>query len=81
MNTVGSYSQTQILLTNGPFGPGKLASPQAVVAGTDMVALDTYGVRYLGLEPAAVPMIAKAAAHGLGTTDLGAVGVREIALG
>ena len=69
----------EILTTNGPFGPGKLANPNAVVASTDIVAIDTHGVRYLGLEPEAIPMIAKAEAHGLGTTDLEKIGMREIA--
>jgi uncharacterized protein (DUF362 family) len=68
----------EILITNGPFGPGKLAQPGVVAAGTDMVALDAFGVRYLDLEPAAVPMIARAEAHGLGSSDLKAVGVRDI---
>ena len=71
----------EILTTNGPFGPGKLASPQAVVASADMVAIDAYGVRYLGLEPETVPMIALAEKHGLGTADLAKIGVREVALG
>jgi len=71
----------EILLTNGPFGPGKLAHPGAVVAGTDMVALDALGVRYLDLEPEAVPMIARAAEHGIGSPDLKQIGVREIVLG
>ncbi len=71
----------EILTTNGPFGPGKLANPQAVVASADMVAIDAYGVRYLGLEPDAVSAIAKAEAHGLGTADLGKVGVKEVVLG
>ena len=71
----------EILLTNGPFGPGKLSRPGAVAAGVDMVALDAYGVRYLDLEPDAVPMIARAAALGIGNPDLSTVGIREIALG
>jgi len=71
----------EILTTNGPFGPGKLANPNAVVASADMVAVDAYGVRYLGLEPNAVSMIALAEKHGLGTTDLAKIGVREIVLG
>lgn len=71
----------EILLTNGPFGPGKLATPKAVVASTDIVAADAYAVRYLDLESEAVSMIAKAAAHGIGSADLTAVGVREIVLG
>lgn len=71
----------EILTTNGPSGPGELATPKAVVAAVDMVAIDAYGVRYLGLEPDAVPMIALAAKHGLGSADLAKIGVREIALG
>lgn len=71
----------EILTTNGPFGPGKLATPQAVAASPDMVAIDAYGVSYLGLDPTAISMIAKAEAHGLGTTDLANIGVREIKLG
>ena len=46
-----------------------------------MVAIDAYGVRYLGLEPKAISMITKAEAHGLGTMDLAKTGVREIKLG
>ena len=71
----------EILVTNGPFGPGKLETPNAVVAATDMVAADAYAVRYLGLEPASVPMIARAEEHGVGSSDLTAVGVREIVPG
>jgi len=71
----------EILTTNGPFGPGKLANPQAVVASADMVAIDAYGVRFLGLEPTAIPMIAMAEKHGLGSADLAKIGVQEIALG
>jgi uncharacterized protein (DUF362 family) len=71
----------EILISNGPFGPGKLASPASVVASADLVAVDAYSVRYLDLEPAAVPMIGKAAAHGLGTMDLEKIKREEIALG
>mgnify|MGYP001820215902 FL=1 len=70
----------EILITNGPFGPGKLASPRSVVASADMVAVDAYSARYLDLDPAAIPMIGKAAAHGLGTADMAEVGVGEISL-
>ena len=64
-----------------PWSRWASANPNAVVASADMVAIDTYGVRYLGLEPEAIPMIAMAEKHGLGTTDLEKIGVREIALG
>ena len=68
----------EILITNGPFGPGKLANPKSVVASTDMVAIDAYGARYLDLDPATIPMIAMAEKHGLGSADLTTVGVKEI---
>jgi uncharacterized protein (DUF362 family) len=71
----------EILTTNGPFGPGKLATPGAVYATADMVAADTFGVRYLGFKPEAITMIGMAEKHGLGTMDLAELGVREIALG
>lgn len=71
----------EILTTNGPFGPGKLAEPKSVVASKDMVAIDAYGVRYLGLEPDAISAIAKAEKHGLGTSDLAKIGVKEVVLG
>ena len=71
----------EILTTNGPFGPGKLVTPQAVVASADMVAIDAYCVRYLGLDPKDIAMIAKAEKHGIGSADLAKIGVREVALG
>lgn len=71
----------EILTTNGPFGPGELANHQAVVASADMVAIDTYSVRYLEMKPDAVTAIGMAEKHGLGTTDLGSAGVREVMLG
>jgi len=71
----------EILITNGPFGPGKLANPKSVVASTDMVAIDAYGARYLDLDPAAIPMIAKAEKHGLGSADPKTFAVKEITLG
>lgn len=70
----------EILTENGPSGPGELATPKAVVAAADMVAIDAYGGRYLGLEPDTVAMIALAEKHGIGSADLAKTGVREIAL-
>ena len=71
----------EILTSNGPFGPGELATPRSVVASADPVAADAFSVRYLGLEPAAVPMIGMAAKHGLGSDDLSTVAIRELTLG
>jgi len=61
---------TEFVTTNGPFGPGKLARPQRVVAGADPVAVDAYCARLLGLDVNAVSMIRLSAATGLGQADL-----------
>lgn len=65
----------EVLTSNGPAGPGELTAPKVVAASTDPVAIDAYGVRFLGLDPAAVPMIGMAAAHGIGRADLASVDV------
>jgi len=69
-----------VLTSNGPFGPGDIAEPARVVAGTDSVALDAYGATLLGLEGGKVDMILKASEHGLGNIDLASVDVREVAV-
>jgi uncharacterized protein (DUF362 family) len=69
-----------ILTSKGPFGPGDIATPQRVVAGTDRVAVDAYGATLLGLEGPLVTMIQKASEHGLGEIELGKVKVHEIEL-
>ena len=71
---------TTILTTNGPFGPGKLATPQVVVAGVSAVSVDAYCTRFLNLTPAQVAMITRSAALGLGEADLGKVKSRELSI-
>lgn len=68
---------TEIITTNGPFGPGKLIRPGKVVVGTDRVAIDSYCTSFLGLSPEDVIMIKRGAAHGLGEMDLAKVRVTE----
>ncbi len=60
---------TEFIITNGPFGPGKLHAPHKVVAGTDRVALDAYCCTLWGLSPTDIIMINEAAAHNLGRMD------------
>ena len=72
---------SEILTSNGPFGPGKLASPKTVVASVDPVAADSYGARFLGLQPDAVTMIGRSQRHGLGNADLKALEIHESKLG
>ena len=70
---------TRILIAHGPQG-GRLEdvrSPGVVVAGADIVAVDTYATRFFDLEPSDVGHIVRAAERGLGTMDLTKVTVRE----
>lgn len=61
---------TEMITTNGPFGPGRLMTPHKVIAGTDRVAVDTYGAGILGLQATDITMIQRAQDHGLGSSDL-----------
>ena len=69
---------TRFILTNGPFGPGKMAEPGLVLAGVDPVLVDAYGVGLLGLWPKEVTMIGRSEAAGLGRADLGRARVLKI---
>ena len=68
---------TEIIITNGPFGPGELLKPLKVVAGTDRVAIDAYCASLWGLKPADIVQIKRAAEQGLGEIDLAKVVVKE----
>jgi uncharacterized protein (DUF362 family) len=69
-----------VLTSKGPFGPGDIATPHQVVAGTDRVAVDSHGATLLGLEGAKVAMIKNASELGLGEMDLDKVEVRRVEL-
>ncbi len=68
---------TEIIVTNGPFGPGQLFRPQRVVAGTDRVAIDAYCAALWGLKPEEIVQIKRAAEQGLGEINLDKVVVKE----
>jgi len=67
----------EIIVTNGPFGPGQLFRPGKVVAGTDRVAIDAYCASLWGLDPKDIVQIKRAAEQGLGQIDLARVNLRE----
>ncbi|MEW6747575.1 MAG: DUF362 domain-containing protein [Planctomycetota bacterium] len=71
---------TEFIITNGPFGPGKLHKPQKVVAGTDRVALDAYCAGLWGLVPHEIHMIERASEHGIGEIDLSKKRIMEVGL-
>jgi uncharacterized protein (DUF362 family) len=73
---------TRALLTAGPGGPGKVEELNTIVAGTDPVAVDAYGVT-LGawygqrVRPEQVRHLLAARDHGLGVLDLREVEIVE----
>lgn len=60
---------TEFIVSNGPFGPGQLFSPQRVVAGTDRVAIDGYCAALWGLKPGDIVQIKRGGEQGLGEID------------
>lgn len=69
---------TEFIITNGPFGPGKLFKPQKVVAGVDRVAIDSYCCTLWGLNPKDIIMINKAYEHKLGQMDLKKIKIKSV---
>ena len=68
----------EILTSNGPLWPGTTAKPEMIVAGTDLVALDTYCAPLHKLKLKRCKQIQAAHAHGLGETDLTKLAVLEV---
>jgi uncharacterized protein (DUF362 family) len=71
---------SRALLTAGPSGPGLIEYPKTIVAGTDQVAVDAYGVTLAkwysqGFTPMQVKHIAAAHELGLGIGNLGDVAI------
>lgn len=69
---------TKFITSNGPFGPGKLAEPQEIVAGTDRVAVDSYCCGLLNLNPRDIIMIDRAHRHGIGEMNLSKVTIKKV---
>lgn len=72
---------TEVIVTNGPGGPGNMLSPMTVVASNDVVAIDAYCARLLGFDTDRVLTLKKGYELGLGQMDLGKVIIKEIDLG
>lgn len=69
---------TELITTNGPFGPGELIHPNKIIAGTDRVAVDAYCCGILDLDPQDIMTVTKAYDHGLGEIDLSRVNLIEV---
>lgn len=73
----------RMLFRNGPSG-GNLAdveTKKTVVAGTDPVAIDSYGATLFNLEPGRVSFLQEAHRRGLGEIDLKKLKIKTLTLG
>ncbi|MFQ6081917.1 MAG: DUF362 domain-containing protein [Candidatus Aminicenantia bacterium] len=69
---------TELITTNGPFGPGNLIKLQKIVAGVDRVAIDAYCATLWGMEGEDIIMIKRAFEHKLGEIDLKKLKIKEL---
>ncbi|MBF0329996.1 MAG: DUF362 domain-containing protein [Nitrospirae bacterium] len=80
--TLTIMDATRILMRNGPTG-GNLADVargDTIIAGTDIVAIETYGLSFLDLKPENIPYILMAEQRGAGTTDIKSLNIAEISV-
>lgn len=78
--TLTILDATRVLKRNGPTG-GNLSDvsiEDTIIAGTDMVAVETYGLRFLDLKAEDIPFIAMAEKKRVGVSDLKALNIAEI---
>jgi uncharacterized protein (DUF362 family) len=71
---------TRVMVTNGPKGPGEVATPEMVVAGVDPVAVDSYCLRQVRFNrrkfrPRQLRYLVEANQAGLGRIDLGELNI------
>lgn len=66
------------LMSNGPKGPGRIATPNLVVAGTDQLAVDAYGAKIMGRKPEEVGHLRLAASLGVGELRLDRIRVKNV---
>jgi uncharacterized protein (DUF362 family) len=81
--TVTLVDATRALLTNGPAGPGETSTPNRLIAGFDVVAVDAYTLTVARfnnrqMTPADAPHIALAAEAGLGEADVRKLKVKKV---
>lgn len=61
---------TELIVTNGPSGPGDTIQPDKILVSADPVAIDAYGCRIMGLEAGDIHSIVSASGAGLGEMNL-----------
>lgn len=69
---------TKFITTGGPVGPGEIKQPEKIVAGTDLVAVDSLCCTYLDYSADDIVSIQKCHEFGLGEIDYSKLNVKEI---
>lgn len=79
LNIVDCYT---VMMANGPRGinPEDLALKKMLVAGTDLVGVDTAAAKILEVDPAEVPYLGMAQRLGLGTMALDTLKIERVTL-
>ena len=78
--TLTVMDATRVIKRNGPTG-GNLSDVSivnTVIAGVDLVAIESYGLRFLDLRLEDVPFIIMAEKRGIGISDLKSLNIAEI---
>jgi uncharacterized protein (DUF362 family) len=78
--TLTVMDATRVLLRNGPQGGdvGDTVAIGKVLASVDQVAIDAQACGFIGVAPAALPYLARAASRGLGLADPAAIELKEL---
>ena len=78
--TLTVMDATRVLRRNGPTGGNvsDVSVEDTVIAGVDVVAIESYGLRFLDLKVADIPFITMAEKRGIGISDWKSLNVAEI---
>jgi uncharacterized protein (DUF362 family) len=69
---------TEFITTNGPAGPGNMAKPQKIIAGTNCLSVDAYCATLHNVNPADILTLQYAYQHGVGEIDLKKLVIKEV---
>jgi len=78
--TLTVIDATRVLMRNGPTG-GNIADVSrynTIIVGADLVAAESYGLRFLNLKTEDIPFVAMAEKRGIGIADLKSLNIAEI---
>lgn len=69
---------TEVIIDNGPSGPGTIETPAKIVAGTDIVAIDALCSTFIGYEPDEILTTVKGHEMGMGNMNYNELDIVEL---